>query len=276
MTHTDLLEVTITHNLDNDAEVAELFRRKLIALDWGRKGPDPRKYSGRANTDVKLFNKMRENGAAVIAAYKNATDSRSRRLVGLVKRGATFTRVNGLLCLPLSKVQNIDSSISFLGNLVPRSCTVQSCHNRSKGRLAALVRGKALARSVLSLHHYDVEWLVTNYLMVTRMCECVWSGGRSYQNIDHAGFMPGGRELLAQTTISADFVQKKAKQLLSLAGANRELHFFGLGASESQCPKGIIYHSLEKIFSELEQMHGGEWLINRMLSATTRATNTNV
>jgi hypothetical protein len=29
----ELLEVTITHNLDSAAEVIELFKRRLIALD---------------------------------------------------------------------------------------------------------------------------------------------------------------------------------------------------------------------------------------------------
>ncbi len=67
------LEVTITHNLRDAGEVSQLFARRLIALDWDRKGPDPSAYTGRAKTDVRLFNEMKDLGAAVIAAYKGAT-----------------------------------------------------------------------------------------------------------------------------------------------------------------------------------------------------------
>src|SRR6185436_19338338 len=101
MDETDLLEVTITHNLPDAAEVIELFRRQLIALDWDRKGPDPAGYSGRAKTDVKLFHTIQQKGAAVIATYKKATAKSSDRLVGRVEAGTEFVRVNGLLCLPL-------------------------------------------------------------------------------------------------------------------------------------------------------------------------------
>lgn len=51
---TELLEVTITHNLSDVSEVAELFGRRLNALEWGRKGPDLTLYTGRAHTDVAL------------------------------------------------------------------------------------------------------------------------------------------------------------------------------------------------------------------------------
>src|SRR4051794_39931705 len=60
------LEITITHNLSAAstltlAEVAELFRRRLIALDWGRKdSEDPAAYTGRGKTDVLLFHRMRQ------------------------------------------------------------------------------------------------------------------------------------------------------------------------------------------------------------------------
>ena len=43
----DALEVTITHNIGNNANVTGLFKRRLIALDWGRKGPNPDAYTGR-------------------------------------------------------------------------------------------------------------------------------------------------------------------------------------------------------------------------------------
>jgi hypothetical protein len=267
LAHSELLEVTITHNLPKAEEVLELHRRHWIALDWGRKGPDPAEYTRKARTDVELFHKMREQGAAVIAAYKKAPfEKPSHRLVGLVKAGTEFEYFEGLLCLPLSEVQIVDSSSSFLGNLAPRQCTIQLCGNRARGRLAALASGQASPPSVELLHHLDVEWLVTNYLMVTRICQCIWSGSRSFEDIDHAGSMPDGRELLAQTTVSAGLVQKKAERLLKYADENRALYFFGPEASESQCPEGIIYHSIESVFQQLLQVTGGKWLIDRMLS----------
>jgi hypothetical protein len=261
----ELLEVTITHNLTDAAEVAELFRQRLIALDWGRKGPNPDEYEGRGYTDVTLFNTMRQHGAAVIAAYKKATSNPSDRLVGYVEAGAEFEYVNGLLCLPLSNAQVVDSSASFLGNLAPRQCTVQHCGNRAKGRLAALVQGNTLPRDVWSLHHLDVEWLVTNYLVATRLCVCVWSGGRAFEDIDHVGLTKDGHELLAQTTVSDKLVGTKAARLLSLARSNRVLYFFGPASSEAECLAGIAYHSIETVFSELDRTSGGQWLINRML-----------
>lgn len=267
----ELLEVTITHNLDNAVEVTELFNRRLIALDWGRLGPDPNAYTGRARTDVKLFHRMRRDGAAVIAAYKKATVKPSDRLIGCIDVGAKFERVNGLLCLPLSSAQLVDSSINFLGNLAPRGCTVQPCGNRAKGRLAASVLREISPRTVWSLHHRDVEWLVTNYLIVTRICECVWSGARAFENIDHAGLTADGRELLAQTTVSASFVGTKAASLLSLARHDRVLHFFGPAASAAQCPSGIAYHAIESVFAELDRMITGQWLINRMLGVPVTA-----
>ena len=261
----ELLEVTITHNLDDAAEVSVLFERQLIALDWGRLGPDPNAYTGRARTDVKLFHKMRRDGAAVIAAYKKASAKASDRLIGRVDVGAQFERVNDLLCLPLSGAQIVDSSANFLGNLAPRGCTVQPCGNRAKGRLAALVLSEVSPRAVWSLHHHDVEWLVANYLIAKRICECVWSGARAFENIDHAGLTANGRELLAQTTVSGLLVGTKAGRLLSLARDDRDLHFFGPAASAAQCPPGIIYHSIESVFAELDQTTTGQWLINRML-----------
>lgn len=267
----ELFEVTITHNLDDAAEVTELFNRRLIALDWGRLGPDPNAYSGRARTDVNLFHRMRRDGAAVIAAYKKATAKSSDRLIGYIEVGVKFERMNGLLCLPLSNVQLVDSSVNFLGNLAPHGCTVQPCGNRAKGRLAALVLGEISPRAVWSLHHHDVEWLVTNYLIAKRMCECVWSGARAFENIDHAGLTADGRELLAQTTVSESLVGTKAASLLALARHDRVLHFFGPAASASQCPNGITYHAIESVFAELDQTNTGQWLINRMLGVPVTA-----
>ena len=134
------LEVTITHNIGNADDTAVLFARRLIALDWGRKGPNPAAYTHRrARQDVKLFHEIRRNGAAVIAAYKGATDKPSDRLVGWVAPEPTGRDYHGLLCLPLSKARVVDSSSSFLGNLAPRLCTVQRCNNRARGRLMRLV-----------------------------------------------------------------------------------------------------------------------------------------
>jgi len=261
-----MLEVTITHNLADTAEVSELFARRLIALDWDRKGPDPEAYTGRANTDVKLFHKMKTKGAAVIAAYKGATGNRSDRVVGWIDSGAEFVRVNGLLCLPLSKARIVDSSISYLGNLAPRACTVQSCHKRAIGRLASLVLGTETPRSVWSLHHLDVEWLVTNFLFSNGLCASVWSGGRSYENIDHAGYASTGREVLVQTTVSAGFVGKKAAQLLELQSPSRDLLMFGPESARKQCPPGIGYHSIEDAFTTMDTKREGHWLIDRMLA----------
>ncbi len=263
---TDLLEITITHNLHDAAEVAELFHLELIALDWDRLGPDPNAYSGRGRTDIRMFHSMRQTGAAVIAAYKGATQSRSHRLVGLIKPNEDFQRLNGLLCLKISNAKVVDSSASFLGNLPPRQCTIQSCSSRAKGRLAAFVLGQPSPRSVWSLHNRDVETLVTNYLTTQNICTHVWSGTRAFEDIDHAGFMSNGKELLAQTTVSAKLVANKAEKLLQLAQVNRSLHFFGPADARKYCPESIQYHAIEDIFFELDRTNGGRWLIDRMLN----------
>jgi hypothetical protein len=265
MSKAPLLEVTVTHNLRDAGEVRELFVRRLIALDWGRKGPNPAAYTGMAKTDVKLFNEMRASGAAVVAAYKGATASRSDRVVGRVDAGTKFVRLNGLLCLSLSKARVVDCSISFLGNLAPRSCTIQSCHKRAKGRLASLVLGTKLPPSVWSLHHFDVEWLVTNFLFSQRLCASVWTGGRSYESIDHAGYAPTGREVLAQTTVSGELVGGRADRLRELRSSARDLLMFGPESARDQCPAGIHYHSIEHVFATLDSKPEGRWVIDRML-----------
>ena len=270
---TDLdMEVTITHNLRDRAEVRELWDRRLIALDWGRKGPNPGMYSGAARSNVELFHEMTCRGAAVIGAYKGAVPKRSDRIIGWVQPGTKFADLNGLLCLPLAETQVVDASASFLGNLVPRQCTVQQCHARSRGRLAALVRRRPLPRSVWSLHHRDAEWLVTNYLMTAGLCECVWSGGRSYEDIDHAGVGTAGDEVLAQTTVSVPLVAKKAARLLDLRRAGRTLYLFAPADGAAACPPGIKFVSLESVFDRLDASRGGRWLIDRMLSACHPST----
>jgi hypothetical protein len=160
-----------------------------------------------------------------------------------------------------------DASASFLGNLVPRQCTVQQCHARARGRLAALVRGQPLPRSVWSLHHMDAEWLVSNYLTTTGLCECVWSGGRSYEDIDHAGVGPAGDEVLAQTTVSLSLAARKAARLLDLRRAGRSLYLFAPAGGAAACPPGVTFVPLESVFDRLDGSPAGRWLIDRMLSA---------
>lgn len=261
------MEVTITHNLRDRTEVRELWNRRLIALDWGQKGPDPGNYTGAARANVELFHEMARRGAAVVGAYKGAAPRRSDRLIGSVEPGSKFADLNGLLCLPLVGARIVDASASFLGNLVPRQCTVQQCHARSRGRLAALVSGKPLPRGVWALHHLDAEWLVTNYLTTAGLCACVWSGGRSYENIDHAGVSSGDDELLAQTTVSVSLVAKKASRLLELALPGRSLYLFAPAEGAAACPPGIKFVSLESIFDYLNSLRAGKWLIDRMFSA---------
>jgi hypothetical protein len=269
MARPDPLEVTITHNLDNADEIALLLDRRYIALDWGRKGPAPEAYTHpRARQDVKLFHEMRHNGAAVIAAYKGATAKRSLRIVGWVAPGTNWKRLNGLLCLPLSQTRIEDASANFLGNLTPRQCTVQRCHNRARGQLINIVLGRTVNRDVTSLHHRDVEWLVTNFLFAKGTCSSVWTGCRSFEDIDHAGCSPSGRAILAQTTVSKTLVGKKAERLRKHKSEGRELFMFGPESAREQCPSGIRYHSIEEVFSTLDRSRSGHWLINRMLATT--------
>lgn len=270
MSQPNVLEVTITHNIADAGEVSQLLSSRLIALDWGRKGPDPTAYSGTARSHVQLFHRMKREGAAVIAAYKGATQHRSDRLVGWVEPDVDFVMLNRLLCLPLSRARVVDVSTSFLGNLPPRRCTVQTCHKRAKGRLAAFVLGTDSPRSIWHLHHHDVEWLVTNFLIARGICSAVWSGGRSFENIDHAGYGVDGREVLAQTTVSHGLVDKKAAQLLLLASPTRDLLFFGPGSSRQQCPPAIRYCSIEDVFTAIDATPQGCWLIDRMLSSDRR------
>jgi hypothetical protein len=208
------LEITITHNLDDKAEVSTLFERKWLALSWERKGADPKYYEGRGKRDVLLFHEMRQRGAAVVAAYKSATPkSPGARVVGIVLPDSPFEELNGMPCLSLANAQIYDASRSFLGNLVPRQSTVQNCGMRARGRLRNLAFGTQSVPSVYSLHHLDVEWLVTNYLIMTGICAAIWSGGRTYEHIDHVGLTLEGNELVAQTTISPNLVAEKAARM---------------------------------------------------------------
>ena len=83
MNMNESLEFTITHKLSNQTEIKELFEKGWVALDFGRKGPDLKAYTGRgARHAVGLFHKIQEQGASVIAAYKGATRNRAERLLG--------------------------------------------------------------------------------------------------------------------------------------------------------------------------------------------------
>jgi hypothetical protein len=117
------------------------------------------------------------------------------------------------------------------------------------------------------MHHLDVEWLVTNYLVSTGLCACVWSGGRSYEDIDHAGVNVVGAELLAQTTVGASLVKKKAARLLELMHPGRSLYMFAPAKGAASCPRGVTFVSLETVFDTLESSRAGRWLIDRMLLA---------
>ncbi|MGH9889667.1 MAG: hypothetical protein ACREBE_29325, partial [bacterium] len=93
----------------------------------------------------------------------------------------------------------------------------------------------------------------------------VWSGGRSFENVDHVGRTHAGRELLAQTTVSEGFVSKKAARLLELGAIERDLVLFGPAASSGACPSGVRYVAIEDVFSRLDSTPDGRWLIDRML-----------
>lgn len=268
---TPILEVTITHNLEDPSETRQLLKRRLIAIDYGRKwketGTDPKRFKGQSSKALRLFEKMRLVGAAVLAAYKGSMDKPEHRLVGVVAPDSEYQHFRGLLCLKLKKHQVVDVSTNFMGNLTPRQCTIQSCEKRAKGRLIQIAMGTPMNRDIGRLHFHDVENLVHNYLITSGLCEVVWTGGRCFENIDHAGVDRRGREVLAQTTVSsgADLVEKKAVGLLELKQPKRTLIFFGPASAKSSCPKGIKYVEIEKVFGELDRSRSGRWLIDRMI-----------
>ena len=268
MTETGVeLEVAITHKLKDKGEVRTLWERQWIALDFGRRGSDPSNYRGRARSQIELFNRIAKEGAAVVGIYRKATPKRSDRLIGLVRPGTTFRDLNGLLCLPLSDARVVDASISFVGNLVPRMCTVQPCGNRAVGKLRAVAHGRPVIRTVTSLHHLDVEWLVTNWMITSGLCTCVWAGSKSFEDVDHVGVSSGGATVLAQTTVSSHLVEKKAKRLLRIAGPERHLYLFAPAEAKDSCPKPVQFVALDDVFSQMDATSSGRWLINRMVSA---------
>jgi len=132
------------------------------------------------------------------------------------------------------------------------------------------VLGRKSDRTVWSLHHRDVEWLVTNFLVSQGLCATVWSGSRSYEDIDHVGYSRRGREVLGQTTVSgADLVAKKATQLLKMKASGLDLLMFGPESARGQCPTGIHYYSIEEVFTAMDQTTGGRRLIDRMLAVAS-------
>jgi len=263
------LEVTITHHLRDAKEVQEVYDLRLIAISFCRnwKSTSLADHKGSARKALNLFLSMQEHGAAVVAAYKAAKIPRSSRLIGWVEPGSKFVHLNGLLCLPLKNVKVISAAANFLGNLPPSRCTLQQCHDRSQGRLYALVHDKPVERSVWSLHHRDVEWLVTNFLIHTRRCVAVWGGGSAFEDIDHVGFSPNGREVLAQTTVSKStkLVQEKAQRLSKLSEPGRDLLLFCPEAAREGRLKGIEYYAIEDVFAALDKTAEGRWLIDLML-----------
>ena len=261
------LEVTITHKLKDKGEVRTLWERQWIALDFGRRGSDPDKYEGRARSQIELFNRIAKEGAAVVAIYPKATPKRSDRLVGLVTPGTMFHDLNGLLCLPFANAKVVDASINFVGNLVPYMCTVQPCGKRAVGKLRATAHGRPVARTVTSLHHLDVEWLVTNWIIASGLCTCVWGGSKSFEDVDHVGLSTGGVTILAQTTVSPHHVETKAKRLMQITGPDRRLYLFAPAEAKDTCPEPVRFVALEDIFSQTEATLAGRWLIDRMVSA---------
>lgn len=150
---------------------------------------------------------------------------------------------------------------------------MQPCHKRAKGKLLALVLGSLTIRDATSLHHHDVEWLVTNFLMIKGFCSTIWTGGRSFENIDHAGCSSSGKVLLAQTTVSSGMVGKKAARLRELAAPDRELFMFGPESAREQCPPEIHFFAIEDVFAALDSVQHGQWLIDAMLGSTADRTS---
>lgn len=306
MVEKKILEVTITHNLDAEEKKDRLMvvkqkkRNKAlygnpdvnnwtprIALDWSGNGATDikvykdicdqlnivRRQKGQREiwtplAQYKLFERMKNEGAAVIAAYKGALEN-PYRVLGWIEPGTHFENFEGLLCLRLTKPQLEDSSKSFLGNLAPNRCTVQRCEARAKGRLADWVLGRKRPPSVDLLHNKDVEVLVTNYMIAVMGCQCVWTGPHAFPGIDHVGWRDGN-ELFAQTTVSQDksTVDQKIGDLLKHKSSDRKLHFFGPEKCGPERTAGFQYHAIEDVFKKMndDNLLAGKWLINRMLA----------
>ena len=268
------LEVTITHNFGGSDPVEHerlLVEKNWIALDWGRKGPNPDDYdSEKARSQVGLFHRLSTEGGAVLAAY-NRVLRRGERVVGFVKAGTPFEflrpvpgKDHGLLCLPLTHPQRFDSSSNFLGNLPPRQCSVQPCGNRAQGRLWALAHGESRLRSVDGLHHKDLEWLVSNYLVRNGVCAVLWSGGQSFADIDHIGITAEGGRILAQTTRSLTLVKKKTATLEPHRDAGKLL-FFAPEAARTQVPSSVTFVAIEEVFAWAESNAAGAAMLDAML-----------
>jgi hypothetical protein len=160
---------------------------------------------------------MSRDGGAVIAAYQGAM-KKSTRLVGRIDPGTNFTildpplgaepdpRLHRVLSLRLTKPRSYQSSSTFLGNLAPNRCTLQTCAPRARGRLAWLADcpGAKEPQGILGLHNRDAEWLVQNWLILQDRCCLVYKGGASDEGVDHKVWREDGGLILAQTTISKE------------------------------------------------------------------------
>ncbi|MFH1467872.1 MAG: hypothetical protein ABIO70_26035 [Pseudomonadota bacterium] len=295
------LEVTITHNFadsdhpsEQDLELTRrLFQNGMIGFRWYKeKGPPPKelikaqgkaarqalwaRYKRSSNSwQTEYLFDLVEHGGAVMGTYKGAADPKTHRLVGLVQQGQGFkierptgpSDLHDLLCLKLHRAAIYDSSQSFLGNLVPRGCTIQSCHKRALGRLYALAAAEQIERDVRGLHHHDLEWLVTNYLLKRCGCSVVFGGSPSYEAVDHVGFDEHGNLVLAQTTLSNSFAAEKIGALAKYESARRL--YFGPAETLTTPQKGVELIAIEKAFSWADDdgNPAGRAMISAMLGA---------
>ena len=195
-----------------------------------------------------------------------------------IRPDANPDRYFPLLTLPLVNPVNYHSTSSFLGNLAPMMCTVQSCHGRAKGRLWNLAAGITLERKVGTLHHKDVEWLVSNWLMQRGgPCRVVYSGGASDEAVDHKGWDETGCIVQAQTTVSGGVqpkgaIEDKVDALLDLEG--HKFLFAPESVLENSCTelrgrleRELTFVSLERVFAEMDLTAAGRSMITSMLTA---------
>lgn len=138
-----MLELTITHTIESEDEVRELYLRRLIALDWRCEGAGFDRFERSGNRAARQqFELLREacaDGAAVIAHYPGVI-SGAERVIGCIEPGTPALNVNDLYCLPLSRARVVDIAGTTLAGIAPRQCTVQRCGNRTRGELATLAR----------------------------------------------------------------------------------------------------------------------------------------
>ena len=125
-------------------------------------------------------------------------------------------------------------------------------------------------RDVWSLRNRDVEWLVTNFLFSQRICAAVWSGSRSYEDIDHAGQSPTGREVLAQATVSEEFRRKESRSTSWTQDRTARLAPVRTRIGSRAMPIGNQIPIDPGCVRCDRQDPAGRWLVNRMLAVTTK------